>query len=42
MDESQKWRRQSPKTTLREIEAAVDARMAALRTRMLQDMATAS
>ena len=36
------WRRQPPKATLREIEAAVDARFAELRARMLQDVAWAS
>ena len=36
------WRQQPPKATLREIEAAVDERLAELRTRMLQDGARAS
>jgi endogenous inhibitor of DNA gyrase (YacG/DUF329 family) len=38
----QEWRLQNPKATLQEIEAAVDARLAGLRTRMLQDVALAS
>jgi len=36
------WRLQHPKATLREIEAALDERLAHLRARMLQDMALAS
>ena len=36
------WRLQHPKATLREIEAALDERLADLRARMLQDMALAS
>jgi hypothetical protein len=36
------WRQQHPKAPLGEIEAAVDARLAELRTRMLQDVALAS
>jgi hypothetical protein len=38
----EEWRLQHPKATLREIEAAVDARLAELRARMLQDVALAS
>jgi len=36
------WRLQHPKATFREIEAALDERLARLRARMLQDMAMAS
>jgi hypothetical protein len=36
------WRIQHPKATLQEIEAAMDERLAQLRTRMLQDGALAS
>jgi len=36
------WRVQHPKATFREIEAAVDERLAAVRVRMLQDAALAS
>ncbi len=36
------WRIQHPKATLREIEAALDERLARLRARMLQDAALAS
>lgn len=36
------WREQHPKATFREIEAAVDERLAAVRARMLQDAALAS
>ena len=36
------WRVQHPKATFREIEAAVDERLAAVRARMLQDAALAS
>jgi hypothetical protein len=36
------WRLQHPKATFREIEAAVDERLARLRARMLQDAALAS
>jgi hypothetical protein len=38
----EEWRLQHPKATLQEIEAAVDARLAKLRTRMLQDVALPS
>jgi hypothetical protein len=38
----EEWRLQHPKATLREMEAAVDERLAALRARMLQDVALAS
>jgi hypothetical protein len=38
----EEWRLHHPKATLREIEAAVDERLAELRTRMLQDVALAS
>ena len=38
----EEWRLQHPKATLREIEAAVDERLAELRARMLQDVALAS
>lgn len=36
------WRVQHPKATFREIEAAVDERLAGVRSRMLQDAALAS
>ena len=36
------WRLQHPRATLREMEAALDERLGALRARMLQDMAMAS
>ena len=36
------WRLQHPKATLREIEAALDERLARLRVRLLRDAATAS
>lgn len=36
------WRAQHPTATFREIEAAVDERLAVVRTRMLQDAALAS
>lgn len=36
------WRHQHPKATLREIEQAVDERLAGLRARMVQDAALAS
>lgn len=36
------WRSQHPKATFREIEAAVDERLAAVRARMLQDAALSS
>jgi hypothetical protein len=36
------WRLQHPKATFAEIEGAIDARLAALRARMLQDVALAS
>lgn len=36
------WRLQHPKATLREIEAALDERLAKMRVRMLQDAALAS
>jgi transposase len=36
------WRLQHPKATLREIEAALDERLARVRARMLQDVALAS
>jgi hypothetical protein len=36
------WRLHHPKATLREIEAAVDARLVERRARMLQDVALAS
>jgi predicted RNA-binding Zn-ribbon protein involved in translation (DUF1610 family) len=36
------WRRQHPTATFREIEAAVDERLARVRARMLQDAALAS
>ncbi|MDQ3929192.1 MAG: hypothetical protein M3328_08600 [Chloroflexota bacterium] len=36
------WRVQHPKATFREIEAAVDERLAAVRARMLEDAALAS
>jgi predicted RNA-binding Zn-ribbon protein involved in translation (DUF1610 family) len=36
------WRLQHPKATLQEIEAALDERLARVRTRMLQDVALAS
>lgn len=36
------WRAQHPTATFREIEAAVDERLAAVRARMLQDAALAS
>jgi hypothetical protein len=36
------WRLQHPQATLREIEAAVDERLAQLRARLLQDVALAS
>jgi hypothetical protein len=38
----QEWHVQHPKATLREIEAAIDERLAELRARMLQDAALAS
>jgi hypothetical protein len=38
----EEWRVQHPQATLQEIEAAVDERLADLRTRMLQDVALAS
>lgn len=38
----QEWRLQHPKAPLQEIEAAVDARLAELRARMLQDVALSS
>jgi hypothetical protein len=38
----EEWRLPHPQATLREIEAAVDERMAKLRVRMLQDVALAS
>lgn len=38
----EEWRLQHPKATLREIEAAIDARLAELRARMLQDVALSS
>lgn len=38
----QEWRQQHPQATLQEIESAVDARLAELRVRMLQDAAMAS
>jgi len=36
------WRLQHPQATFAEIEVALDARLSALRTRMLQDVALAS
>ncbi|MGH8071091.1 MAG: hypothetical protein ACRERE_38835 [Candidatus Entotheonellia bacterium] len=36
------WRLQHPKAAIQEIEAAVDTRLAELRTRMLQDIVLAS
>jgi YgiT-type zinc finger domain-containing protein len=36
------WRLQHPKATFKEIEQALDARLSALRARMLQDVALAS
>jgi hypothetical protein len=36
------WRRQHPRATLSEIEAALDARMAVMRARLLEDAALAS
>jgi len=36
------WRLQHPRATLREIEAALDERLARMRARMLEDMALAS
>jgi tartrate dehydratase alpha subunit/fumarate hydratase class I-like protein len=36
------WRVQHPKATLKEIEAALDERLARMRARMLEDMALAS
>ncbi len=36
------WRQQHPKATFREIEAAVDARLASVRARMLEDAALES
>lgn len=36
------WRLQHPRATLREMEAALDARLARMRARMLEDMALAS
>ncbi len=36
------WRLQHPKATLREIETAIDERLAPLRTKMLQDAALAT
>jgi YgiT-type zinc finger domain-containing protein len=36
------WREQHPRATMREIEAALDERLARLRVRMLQDAALAS
>ena len=36
------WRQQHPKATFAEIEQALDARLGALRARMLQDVAVAS
>lgn len=36
------WRQEHPKATLREIELALDARLAPLRARMLQDVALQS
>ena len=36
------WRLQHPKATFKEIEAALDARLSALRARLLQDVALAS
>lgn len=38
----QEWRLQHPKATLQEIEVAIDARLAALRARLLEDVALAS
>jgi hypothetical protein len=38
----QAWRLQHPKAALQEIEAAVDARLAELRARLLQDVALSS
>jgi DNA-directed RNA polymerase subunit RPC12/RpoP len=38
----EEWRVHHPKATLREIETAVDERLAELRARMLQDVALAS
>src|SRR5919197_986412 len=38
----EEWRRQPPKATLREIEAAVPARFAEMRARMRQNVALAS
>lgn len=42
MTEMAEWRVQHPTATLREIEQALDARLARLRARMLQDVALAS
>ena len=36
------WRQQHPRASLREIEAALDERLAKMRARMLQDLALAS
>lgn len=38
----QEWRLQHPKATLQEIETAIDARIAELRARMIEDVALAS
>jgi hypothetical protein len=38
----QEWRLQHPKATLQEIETAIDARIAELRARMVEDVALAS
>ena len=42
MNGMKEWRLQHPKATLREMEAALDQRMAQLRAKMLEDMAMAS
>jgi len=42
MSGMKEWRLQHPKATLREIEAALDARLGQMRARMLQDLALAS
>lgn len=42
MSGMKEWRLQHPKATLREIEAALDARLGQMRARMLADLALAS
>ncbi len=40
--EMREWRREHPRATLREIEGALDQRLAQMRARMLEDVALAS